>query len=131
VNFVDTYSKVTFVKLNDRETPITAADLLNDRVAPYFDEKEVKLLRGLTDRGTEYCGNPAHHEYEIYHARRRTSITRAPRRRARKFRQQSFFPRNRIGIKVGLRPAEAAFGEVVGHQDAHATANDNASLRLP
>ena len=30
--FIDTYSKVAFAKLDDRKTPITAADLLNDRV---------------------------------------------------------------------------------------------------
>jgi transposase InsO family protein len=36
------------------------------RVLPFFDEHEVKLLRMLTDRGTEYCGNPEHHEYELY-----------------------------------------------------------------
>src|SRR3979409_39950 len=64
--FVDTYSKLAFSKLYDRKTPITAADLLNDRVVPFFDEKEVKLSRVLTDRGTEYCGNPEHHEYELY-----------------------------------------------------------------
>lgn len=64
--FVDTYSKVAFAKLYDRKTPITAADLLNDRVVPFFDEKEVGLSRVLTDRGTEYCGNPEHHEYELY-----------------------------------------------------------------
>ncbi len=46
----------------DRKTPVTAADLLNDRVVPFFDEKDVKLSRVLTDRGTEYRGNPAHHE---------------------------------------------------------------------
>ena len=64
--FVDTYSKVAFAKLYDRKTPITAADLLNDRVVPFFEEREVKLSRVLTDRGTEYCGNPEHHEYELY-----------------------------------------------------------------
>jgi transposase InsO family protein len=64
--FVDTYTKVAFAKLYDRKTPITAADLLNDRVVPFFDEKEVELSRVLTDRGTEYCGNPEHHEYELY-----------------------------------------------------------------
>jgi transposase InsO family protein len=64
--FVDTYSKLAFAKLYDRKTPITAADLLNDRVVPFFDEKEVRLSRVLTDRGTEYCGNPEHHEYELY-----------------------------------------------------------------
>jgi transposase InsO family protein len=55
--FIDTYSKVVFAKLYDRKTPITAADLLNE---------EVKLSRILTDRGTEYCGSPEHHEYELY-----------------------------------------------------------------
>jgi len=64
--FIDTYSKVAFAKLYDRKTPITAADLLNDRVVPFFDERDVKLSRVLTDRGTEYCGNPEHHEYELY-----------------------------------------------------------------
>jgi hypothetical protein len=60
--FIDTYAKVAFAKLYDRKTPITAADLLNDRVVPFYDAHEVKLCRELTDRGTEYCGNPEHHQ---------------------------------------------------------------------
>ena len=64
--FIDTYTKVAFAKLYDRKTPITAADLLNDRVLPFFDGQGVKLLRVLTDRGSEYCGNPERHEYELY-----------------------------------------------------------------
>ena len=63
--FIDTYSKVAFAKLYDRKTPVTAADLLNDRVLPFFEEHEVVLSRVLTDRGTEYCGTDAH-EYELY-----------------------------------------------------------------
>jgi transposase InsO family protein len=57
---------VAFAKLYDRETPITAAELLNDRVVPFFDARGIPLNRILTDRGTEYCGNPEHHEYELY-----------------------------------------------------------------
>jgi transposase InsO family protein len=64
--FIDTYAKVAFAKLYDRKTALTAADLLNDRVVPFYDQHEVKLTRVLTDRGTEYCGNPEHHEYELY-----------------------------------------------------------------
>jgi transposase InsO family protein len=64
--FIDTYSKVAFAKLYDRKTPLTAADLLNDLVVPFFDAHEVPLSRVLTDRGTEYCGSPARHEYELY-----------------------------------------------------------------
>jgi transposase InsO family protein len=63
--FIDTYSKVAFAKLYDRKTPVTSADLLNDRVVPFFEEHEIALLRVLTDRGTEYCGTDGH-EYELY-----------------------------------------------------------------
>ena len=64
--FIDTYTKVAFAKLYDRKTPITAAELLNDRVIPFYEEHDIALIRVLTDRGTEYCGNPEHHEYELY-----------------------------------------------------------------
>jgi len=64
--FIDTYSKVALVKLYDRKNALTAADMLNDRVLPFFDEQGVPLLRILTDRGSEYCGNRETHEYELY-----------------------------------------------------------------
>lgn len=64
--FVDTYSKVAFAKLYTTKTPITSADLLNDRVLPFFEEHHLPMLRILTDRGTEYCGKAEHHDYELY-----------------------------------------------------------------
>jgi len=64
--FIDTYSKVAFVKLYDRKNALVAADMLNDRVLPFYEEHGVPLLRVLTDRGTEYCGNREHHEYQLY-----------------------------------------------------------------
>jgi transposase InsO family protein len=64
--FLDTYSKLAFAKLYDRKTSLVAADLLNDRVIPFFDEHQIPLGRVLTDRGTEYCGAPERHEYELY-----------------------------------------------------------------
>jgi transposase InsO family protein len=64
--FIDTYSKVGLAKLYDRKTPVTAADLLNDRVVPFFEQHEIPLCRVLTDRGTEYCGAPDRHDYELY-----------------------------------------------------------------
>ena len=63
---IDTYSKVAFAKLYDRKNALLAADMLNDRVIPFFDSKEIPVLRVLTDRGSEYCGNREHHEYELY-----------------------------------------------------------------
>jgi transposase InsO family protein len=64
--FLDTYTKLAFAKLYDRKTPLVAADLLNDRVIPFFDEQQIPLSRVLTDRGTEYCGAAERHEYELY-----------------------------------------------------------------
>jgi transposase InsO family protein len=64
--FIDTYAKLGFAKLYDRKTPITAADLLNDRVIPFYENAGVPLQRVLTDRGTEYCGTHDRHEYELY-----------------------------------------------------------------
>jgi len=64
--FIDTYSKVVLAKLYDRKNALVAADLLNDRVVPFFEEHDVPLLRVLTDRGSEYCGNMERHEYELY-----------------------------------------------------------------
>ena len=56
--FIDTYSKVACAKLYTDKTPITAADLLNDRVLPLFSEHRISLGRILTDRGTEYAATP-------------------------------------------------------------------------
>jgi transposase InsO family protein len=64
--FVDTYSKVAAAKLYTTKTPITAADLLDDRVLPLFEQHELPLLRVLTDRGTEYCGRVEQHDHELY-----------------------------------------------------------------
>jgi transposase InsO family protein len=64
--FIDTYSRVAFAKLYDSKHAITSADLLNDRVLPFFEEQHIPLLRMLTDRGTEYKGKPEYHEYELY-----------------------------------------------------------------
>jgi len=64
--FIDTYAKVAMAKLYDRKNALVAADLLNDRVLPFFEEQGIPLLRILTDRGSEYCGNREYHEYELY-----------------------------------------------------------------
>jgi transposase InsO family protein len=63
---IDTYSKVAFAKLYDRKNALVAADVLNDRVLPWFEDQDVPVLRMLTDRGTEYCGSREHHEYQLY-----------------------------------------------------------------
>ena len=64
--FIDTYAKVGFAKLYTTKTPITAADMLNDRVLPFYEQHQLPLLRILTDRGTEYCGKAETHDYQLY-----------------------------------------------------------------
>ena len=64
--FVDTFSRWAAAKLYTTKTPITAADLLNDRVLPFFQEHGMGIIRMLTDRGTEYCGKVESHDYELY-----------------------------------------------------------------
>ena len=64
--YVDTYSKVAHAKLYTTKTPITAADLLNDRVLPFYEEYELPVLRIMTDRGTEFCGRADKHDYQLF-----------------------------------------------------------------
>ena len=64
--FIDTYSRVAFAKLYDHKSAITSADILNDKVLPFFEEQSIPLLRILTDRGTEFKGSLQDHPYELY-----------------------------------------------------------------
>ena len=66
--FIDTYCKIAHAKLYDRKNALVAADMLNDRVLPFYEEQDLRLLRILTDRGTEFCGQREHHEYQLYMA---------------------------------------------------------------
>ena len=63
---IDTYSSVGFAKVYTAKIPVTAADLLNDRVVPFFEDEGIPVLRVLTDRGTEFCGAADKHPYELY-----------------------------------------------------------------
>lgn len=48
---------IGFAMLYDRKNALVAADMLNDRVVSFFEQHDLKLMRILMDRGTEYCGN--------------------------------------------------------------------------
>lgn len=64
--YVDTYSRTAHCKLYTNKTPITSADLLNDRVLPFYASENLPVLRILTDRGTEFCGRVDQHDYQLY-----------------------------------------------------------------
>src|SRR5436853_7818761 len=63
--FIDTYAKVAFAKLYDRKTPITAAEILNDRVVPLYDADGIRICRLLTKSCTELCSQQRH-TYQTY-----------------------------------------------------------------
>lgn len=64
--FVDPCRRLAFAKLYGRKGSLEAADLLNSRVIPFFEENGIPLTHVLTDRGREFCGAPPHHRYELY-----------------------------------------------------------------
>jgi transposase InsO family protein len=64
--YIDTYSRVADVKLYTEKTAITSADMLNDRVLPWYEKEEIQVLRILTDRGSQYKGNIEHHAFELF-----------------------------------------------------------------
>ena len=51
--------------LHDQDTG-TSADLLNDRVLPFFADQGMGVIRILTDRGTEFCGKAETYDYQLY-----------------------------------------------------------------
>jgi hypothetical protein len=57
--------------------PMTAVDVLHDRVLPFYDEHGVDIEHLLTDNGREYCGRPLQHAYQLFLAISRSS-TDAP-----------------------------------------------------
>ena len=64
--YIDTYSRVADAKLYEDKTALTAADILNDRVLPWYEEEGIPVLRILTDRGTEYKGKIENHAYQLF-----------------------------------------------------------------
>lgn len=63
---LDTHSNVGFAKVYPDRTALTADDLLNDKVLPFFDDRGIRVLRILSDNGSEYCGRRDEHAYQLF-----------------------------------------------------------------
>ena len=63
---IDTHSNMGFAKLYLEKTSLSAADFLNDKVLPFFDEHAICIQRILTDNGSEFCGRQESHPYELF-----------------------------------------------------------------
>ena len=80
---VDVFCSLAFAKVYTSKMPITACDLLYDRVLPFYEQLGVAVGAVLTDNGREYCGRPDGHPYELLLAMNgidhRTTKIRSPR----------------------------------------------------
>jgi len=62
---IDPFCSLGFAKLYTSKQAITAADVLHDRVIPFYQDHHIKIQHMLTDNGTEYCGRTMEHYYQI------------------------------------------------------------------
>nr|WP_232199427.1 integrase core domain-containing protein [Thioalkalivibrio thiocyanodenitrificans] len=80
---VDAFCSLAFAKVYTSKMPITSADLLYDRVLPFYETLGVAVKAILTDNGREFCGRPEQHPYELLLAlhdiEHRTTRIRSPR----------------------------------------------------
>jgi transposase InsO family protein len=80
---VDVFCSLAFAKVYTSKMPITSADLLNDRVLPFYDALNLPVKAILTDNGREFCGRPDNHPYELFlqlhDIEHRTTRVRSPR----------------------------------------------------
>jgi hypothetical protein len=58
---VDVFCSLAFAKLYTSKMPITASDLLYDRVLPFYQALGIEIGAVLTDNGREFCGRPEQH----------------------------------------------------------------------
>jgi transposase InsO family protein len=63
---VDAHASLAFGKLYLSKVPMTAVDVLHDRVLPFYEAHGVDIDHLLTDNGREYCGRPLSHPFELY-----------------------------------------------------------------
>ena len=80
---IDTFYSLGFAKVYNSKMPVTASDLLYERVLPIYDALGVPVKAILTDNGREFCCRSESHPYELLVAmedfERRTTKMRSPR----------------------------------------------------
>jgi len=80
---IDTFGSFAFAKLYTNKTALTAADILVDKVLPFYSKVSLPVVNILTDNGSEYCGNLPNHEYELildlFKIKHRRTKIRSPR----------------------------------------------------
>lgn len=80
---VDVFCSLAFAKVYTSKMPVTACELLYERVLPFYDALGIQVGAVLTDNGREFCGRSETHPYELLLAMEsidhRTTRVRSPR----------------------------------------------------
>ena len=63
---LDCFSRYVWARLYTSKMPVTAVQILNNHVLPFFEEHGVKVETILSDNGREFRGREDRHPYELF-----------------------------------------------------------------
>ena len=63
---LDCYSRYAWARLYPNKLPVTAVQILNNDVLPFFEKHQIKTKTILSDNGREFCGRQDRHPYELF-----------------------------------------------------------------
>lgn len=63
---LDCFSRHAWGRLYTSKLPLTAVQVLNNHVLPFFEEHGIPVRTVLRDNGREFCGRPDRHPYELF-----------------------------------------------------------------
>jgi len=63
---LDCYSRYSWARLYTNKLPVTAVQILNNDVLPFFEEHQSQIETILSDNGREFCGREDRHPYELF-----------------------------------------------------------------
>ncbi|MGW8323065.1 MAG: IS481 family transposase [Thermodesulfobacteriota bacterium] len=63
---LDCFSRYVWGRLYTSKLPLTAVQVMNNDVLPFFDEHGIGIKTVLSDNGREFCGRPDRHPYELF-----------------------------------------------------------------
>ena len=63
---LDCFSRYAWARFYTSKLPVTAVQILNNDVLPFFEKQRARITTILSDNGREFCGRPDQHPYELF-----------------------------------------------------------------
>jgi transposase InsO family protein len=63
---LDCYSRYAWARFYPNKLPLTAVQIMNNDVLPFFEKHHISIHNVLSDNGREFCGRPDKHPYELF-----------------------------------------------------------------